>query len=68
MILIFNSVVDRIQVNIPIVDDNLCEADEIFQVNLETTDLDVNLDPATGSVTIIDDGRALDRQSQCMVG
>ncbi len=59
MILTFNSVVDTIQVNIPIIDDiNLSEADEIFQVNLATADLDVNLDPATGFVTIKDnDGK-----------
>ncbi len=55
MILTFNSVVDTIQVNIPIVDDNLCEADDIFQVNLATADPDVNLNPATGFVTIKDD-------------
>ncbi len=55
MVLNFNSGVDTIQVNIPIVDDNLCEADEIFQLNLATTDPDVNLNPATGFVTIKDD-------------
>ncbi len=55
MTLTFDSGIDTIRVDIPIVDDNLCEADEIFQVNLATADPDVNLDPATGFVTIIDD-------------
>ncbi len=52
MVLTFNSVVDTIQVNISIFDDNLCDPDENFQVNLATADPDVNLNPATGFVAI----------------
>ncbi len=55
MTLTFDSGIDTIRVDIPIINDNLCEPDEVFQVNLATTDPDVNLDPATGFVTIIDD-------------
>ncbi len=55
MILTFSAGVDTIRVDIPIINDFLCEPDEIFQVNLDTADPDVNLDPATGFVTIQDD-------------
>ncbi len=55
MILTFGAGVDTIRVDIPIINDNLCEPDEIFQLNLDTADPDVNLDPATGFVTIQDD-------------
>ncbi len=57
MTLIFNSGIDTVQVSIPIVDDSLCDADEVFQVNLATAEPDVTLNPATGFVTIKDDGK-----------
>ena len=46
---------DMLCVDVPINDDNLCEANEAFDVSLSTLDSAVTLDPNTGSVTIIDD-------------
>ena len=42
-------------VDVPINDDNLCEADEMFSVSLTTVDPAVTLDPDSGTVTIVDD-------------
>ena len=51
-----STTVGPIKINIPINDDLLCEGEEIFQVSLRAPgEPDVNLDPATGVVTIIDD-------------
>ncbi len=55
--LTFSSSVTQLAVDIPITNDLLTEIDEIFQVTLTTLDGDVNLNPATGFVTIIDDDR-----------
>ena len=60
MLVVFNAgnTNDMICVEIPIVDDSLCEGNEQFQVSLENNDpANVNLAPgrATGTVTIIDD-------------
>ena len=44
---------------IPIIDDNVLEDDQTFSVMLSTTELDVLLDPASATVTIVnDDGEA----------
>jgi len=40
---------------IPIIDDNVLEDDQTFSVVLSTTELDVLLDPASATVTIVDD-------------
>ena len=47
---------DQLCVNIPIIDDLLCEGDETFSIVLSSTDdcVDIQL-PAQGTVTIIDD-------------
>ncbi len=55
MTLTFTAGVDIVVVDIPIINDFLCEPDEVFQLNLATANPDVNLDPATGFVTIQDD-------------
>ena len=45
---------------IPIVDDSVLESDEVFSVTLSTTDSDVSLDPASATVTILDnDGKII---------
>ena len=45
---------------IPIVDDSVLESDEVFSVTLSTTDSDVSLDPASATVTILDnDGKTI---------
>ena len=45
---------------IPIVDDSVLENDEVFSVTLSTTDSDVSLDPASATVTILDnDGKTI---------
>ena len=46
---------DMLCVDIPINNDTLCEADEMFNVTLSTLDPAVTLDPTAGTVTIIDD-------------
>ena len=47
-------------IDVPIDNDNLCEADEIFDVTLTTLDPAVTLDPDTGIVTITnDDGKSI---------
>ena len=55
------SINDMMCVEIPIIDDNLCEGNEQFQVSLQNNDpTNVNLAPgrATGTVSIIDnDGK-----------
>ena len=44
----------------PIVDDSVLESDEVFSVTLSTTDSDVSLDPASATVTILDnDGKTI---------
>ena len=49
---------DMLCANIPILDDNLCEADEIFNARLTTTDSDVIITTPTQTITIEDnDGR-----------
>ncbi len=55
--LTFSSSVTQLAVDIPITNDLFTEIDEIFQVTLTTLDGDVNLNPATGFVTIIYDHR-----------
>ena len=58
MPVVFNAgnINDMLCIEIPIVDDDLCEGNEQFQVSLQNNDPDVNLAPgrATGTVTIID--------------
>jgi len=43
--------------NVPIVNDGLCESDEVFTILLSTQppETQVNLNPQTGTATIIDD-------------
>jgi len=43
--------------NVPIVNDGICESDEIFTILLSTQppETQVNLNPQTGTATIIDD-------------
>ncbi len=55
--LTFSSSITELAVDIPITNDLFTEIDEIFQVTLTTVDGDVNLNPATGFVTILDDDR-----------
>ncbi len=56
--LTFSSTVTQLSVDIPIIDDLIVEAEERFQVSLATGDGNVNLNPATGFVTIIgNDGK-----------
>ena len=64
MPVVFNAgnIDDMMCVQIPIVDDTLCEGNEQFQVSLQNNDPNVNLAPgrATGTVTIIDnDGKVV---------
>ena len=65
MPVVFNAgnIDDMMCVQIPIVDDTLCEGNEQFQVSLQNNDpANVNLAPgrATGTVTIIDnDGKVV---------
>ncbi len=56
--LTFSSSVTQLAVDIPINDDLFVEVNERFQVSLATGDGAINLNPATGFVTIIDnDGK-----------
>ncbi len=56
--LTFSSSVTQLAVDVPINDDVIVEENERFQVSLTTGDGNVNLTPATGFVTIIDnDGK-----------
>ena len=50
---------DILCVNVSINNDTLCEANEMFNVALTTTDPTVTLDPDTGNVTIVDDDSKL---------
>ena len=53
--LIFSANATQFEVEIPIINDTLTEFDEMFQVDLRTSNSDVNLSPASGFVTIQDD-------------
>ena len=53
--LVFSAIVTDIAVEIPINNDLSIELDERFQVSLSTNDGDIDLRPANGFVTIIDD-------------
>ncbi len=55
--LTFSSSITQLAVDIPIINDLIVEGNERFQVSLATGDGSVNLNPATGFVTIIDDDR-----------
>ena len=55
MVLTFDSTTDEIWLDVPIIDDDLCEDDEIIDLLLTTSNPDVNLAPATGEIIIIDD-------------
>ncbi len=55
--LIFNSGVNRSCVDIDINDNPEFEGNETFYVILETTDPETTLDPAHGTVEIVDDDR-----------
>ncbi len=56
--LTFSSSVTQLSVDIPIIDDLIVEGNERFQVSLATGDGDINVNPATGFVTIIEnDGK-----------
>ena len=48
-------VISEIWLDLPIIDDDLCENDEIIDLLLTTSSPDVNLAPATGEIIIIDD-------------
>ncbi len=52
--LTFSSSITQLAVDIPINDDLFVEGNERLQVSLATGDGNVNLNPATGFVTIID--------------
>ena len=41
--------------SVVIVDDNICEGDETFNIQLNTSDSDILLNPDAGTATIIDD-------------
>ena len=47
-------------VDVPINDDNLCEANEVFNVILTTDDEAVTFDLNSGIVTIVDDDSKLE--------
>ena len=53
--LTFSAMDTQFEVEIPIINDTLAESDEVFQVDLSTSNSDVNLSPASGIVTIQDD-------------
>ena len=55
MVLTFDSTTSEIWLEVPIVDDDLCEENETIGLLLTTSSPDVNLDPATGEIIIIDD-------------
>ena len=55
MVLTFDSTTSEIWLDVPIIDDDLCENDEIIDLLLTTSSPDVNLDPAIGEIIIIDD-------------
>ena len=55
IVLTFDSTTPAIWLDIPIIDDDLCENDETIDLMLTTSSPDVNLDPATGEIIIIDD-------------
>ena len=50
----FNGQITENCVNVTIHTDDIFEGDEILTVNLTTTDPDVNLDPDSGVITIIE--------------
>ena len=41
--------------SVVIVDDNICEGDETFNIQLNTSDSDILLNPDAGTATIVDD-------------
>ena len=49
----FDRSITRLCVNIPVLEDQILEEDETFNVNLDGSG-DVNLDPSEGTVTITD--------------
>ena len=53
--LIFNEVTSRVCKDISITDDPIREGEEMFHVTLESPGGDVELDPDSGVVTIIDE-------------
>ena len=55
MVLTFDSTTDEIWLDVPIIDDDLCENDEIIDLLLTTSSPDVNLNPAIGEIIIVDD-------------
>ena len=55
VVLTFDSMTDEIWLDIPIVDDDLCEDNETIDLMLTTSNPDVNLLPATGDIIIVDD-------------
>ena len=52
--LTFNEAVSRACAEVTIVDDDVFEEDETFDVTLTTTDGDITLNPDSGTVTITD--------------
>ena len=55
IVLTFDSTTSEIWLDVPIIDDDLCENDEIIDLLLTTSSPDVNLNPASGEIIIIDD-------------
>ena len=53
--LVFNSGTTRACTQVPIVDDDIDEDDEMFDVTLTTTETGISLAPDQGMVTITDD-------------
>ena len=46
--------------SVVIADDNICEGDETFNIQLSTSDSDISLNPDAGTATIVDnDGNPL---------
>ncbi len=71
-IAIIDGFVIHVPCHIDILDDFECEEDEQFFITLTldsgSGNCEIIPDPLEIPVTITDDGRALDRQSHCMVG
>ena len=60
--LVFNNGTTRACTQVPIVDDNIDEDDEVFDVTLTTTETGISLAPDLGMVTITDnDGTFLSK-------
>ena len=55
MVLTFDSTTSEIWLEVPIIDDDLCEENETIDLMLTTSNPDVKLAPATGEIIIIDD-------------